>query len=120
MFIMQSWNSYPGDPMYGVKLAIERGVLFAARPSYAIEAALNVSYTQRRFTEAKALLGNDQSGKGLSYLSQQITSTITMIDRAPNQETKKKIATEYVEKLKEVNLTLEEEKQIVISRDSFS
>lgn len=120
ILIMASWNSYPGEPMYGVKLALEKTLLFFAKPSYAAESSLNVVYTERRFTEAKALLSNDQSAKGLSYLSQQITSTTAVIDRAPNQETKKKIATEYVAKLKEVNSTLEEQKQIVISQTPSS
>ena len=120
IFIMASWNSYPGEPMYGVKLALEKTLLFFVKPSYAAEASLNVVYTERRFSEAKTLLANDQSAKGLSYLSQQITSTTAVIDRAPNQETKKKIATEYVAKLKEVNSTLEEQKQIVISKTPSS
>ncbi len=116
ILIMASWNSYPGEPMYGVKLALEKTLLFFVKPSYAAEASLNVVYTERRFAEAKTLLANDQSAKGLSYLSQQITSTTAVIDRAPNQETQKKIATEYVAKLKEVNSTLEEQKQIVNSK----
>ena len=87
---MASWNSYPGDSMYGVKLALERTLLFFAKPSYAAEASLNVAYTDRRFSEAKVMLANDQTGKGLSYLSAQVTSTTKVIDRAPNQATKKR------------------------------
>lgn len=109
ILIMVSWSSYPGDAMYSVKLALERTLLFVAKPNYAAEASLNVAYTERRFTEAKVMLANDKTGKGLSYLSDQVTSTTKVIDRAPNQATKKKIATEYVAKLKEVRSTLNQE-----------
>lgn len=118
MLIMGSWNSYPGDPMYAVKLALERTLLFFVRPSFAAEAALNLTYTDRRVSDATVLLANNNSTKGLSYLSAQVSSTTQVINRAPNQMAKKKIASEYITKLKDVNVTLEQQKQVAIETTS--
>ena len=118
--IMGSWNSLPGDLMYPVKLGLEHTLLFVVSPSYNTEAALNVKYTQNRFNEAKVLLASDQSGKGLSYLSQQIVATQEVINRAPNPEVRQQLASQYVAQLQTVSTELNQQKQQIVSGSSNS
>jgi len=103
---MASWKSFPGEPMYKVKLGFENTLLLFAKPSYAAEASLNMKYTQRRFSETKVLLANDQSGEGLSYLSQQVQATKAVIDRAPDAATRKVLARHYISTLEDVSSEL--------------
>lgn len=86
VMIIATWGSVPGDMGYGVKRAFEQTLLVMARPSYDAEAQLNAQYTKRRLEEAKALLANNQSSAGLAYLSQQVTATKKLIERAPTAE----------------------------------
>lgn len=111
--IMGSWKSLPGDPMYPVKLGLEQTLLFFAKPSYATEATLNVKYTERRLADAKILLANDGSGRGLSYLSSQVIATKAVIDRAPSAEAKKQLATQYVATLRVASQELSQQKQSI-------
>jgi hypothetical protein len=111
--IMGSWKSLPGDPMYPVKLGLEQTLLFFVKPSYATEATLNVKYTERRLADAKILLANDGSGRGLSYLSSQIVATKAVIDRAPSAEAKKQLATQYVATLRVASQELSQQKQSI-------
>lgn len=111
LLIMSSWGSLPGDFMYPVKIGLEQSLLFASKPSYSAEASLNVKYTERRFNEAKILLANDQSGKGLGYLSQQVVATQTVIQHAPSPVVKRQLASQYISQLKQVSSELETQKQ---------
>jgi len=106
VMIIATWSSVPGDLGYGVKRAFEGALLVMARPSYDAEASLNAQYTKRRMEEAKALLSNNQSSAGLSYLSDQITATKKMIDRAPTEEKKRAAAKEYIKTLQGVSKEL--------------
>jgi hypothetical protein len=119
LLIMGSWNSLPGEFMYPVKIGLEKTLLFFAKPSYSAEAGLNVKYTERRFSEAKVLLANKQSGDGLSYLSQQVEATQAVINRAPNAETKKKLAKQYIATLRTVSAQLSEERTQISQQNSL-
>lgn len=118
LLIMGSWSSLPGDFMYPVKIGLEGMLLFVAKPSYAAEASLNVKYTERRLTETKVLLSNDQSGKGLSYLTQQVIATKAVIDRAPNTETRRQLSRKYVATLETVSLELSKERKQIAAATS--
>lgn len=111
VLIMASWNSLPGEPMFGVKRAFEQGLVFFVKPSYAAEASLNMQYTKRRMEEAKVLLAKNQSAEGLSYLSQQIKTTRTMIQRAPTQEKKREAAKQYITTLQGVSKELKKQQK---------
>lgn len=111
ILIMASWNSLPGEPIFGVKRSFEQVLLFFVKPSYAAEAGLNVQYTQRRFNEAKVLLASNQSTQGLSYLSQQIKATKTVIERAPNKAKQREVAQNYIATLRTVSEELEVQQQ---------
>lgn len=111
VLIMASWNSLPGEPMFGVKRAFERVLLLMVKPSYAAEAKLNVQYTQRRSKEAQVLLASDQSTDGLRYLSQQIQATQAVIERAPNTTTRRDLARQYITTLRTVSSELETQQQ---------
>ncbi len=108
VLIMASWNSLPGDPMYGIKRAFENALLIVAKPSFAAEANLHVQYTERRMDEVRVLLAKEQSKEGLSQLSQQIRATRTVIERAPDKTAQKTIARKYITTLKNVSRQLEE------------
>lgn len=103
VLIMASWNSLPGQPLYGVKRVFEDVLLLLAKPSYTAEANLHVQYTERRMGEVKVLIANDQSSEGLSQLSQQIRATKAVIERAPNKDVQKQIAERYISTLKNVS-----------------
>ena len=111
VLIMASWNSLPGEPMFGVKRAFEQGLVFFVKPSYAAEASLNMQYTKRRMEEANVLLAKNQSAEGLSYLSQQIKTTRTMIQRAPTQEKKREAAKQYITTLQGVSKELKKQQK---------
>ena len=111
VLIMASWNSLPGEPMFGVKRAFEQGLVFFVKPSYAAEASLNMQYTKRRMEEAKVLLAKNQSAEGLSYLSQQIKTTRVMIQRAPTQEKKREAAKQYITTLQGVSKELKKQQK---------
>ena len=93
--------------MFGVKRAFEQVVLLLVKPSYAAEAKLNVQYTQRRSREAQVLLANEESTAGLAYLSQQIQATQAVIERAPNNATRRELANQYITTLRTVSRELE-------------
>lgn len=110
VLIVASWNALPGDRAYGVKLALESTLLFVARPSYAADGALNVKYTERRFSETKRLLADRQSVEGLPYLERQVAATKAVIDRAPSVQAKRELAKVYLATLKDVAGQLEQQK----------
>ena len=103
VLIMASWNSLPGQPLYGVKRVFEDVLLLLAKPSYTAEANLHVQYTERRMGEVKVLIAKDQSSEGLTQLSQQIRATKAVIERAPNKEVQKQIAQRYISTLQNVS-----------------
>lgn len=111
VLIMASWNSLPGEPMFGVKRAFEQGLVFFVKPSYTAEASLNMQYTKRRMEEANVLLAKNQSAEGLTYLSQQIKTTKKMIQRAPTQEKKREAAKQYITTLQGVSQELKKQQK---------
>lgn len=111
VLIMASWSSLPGEPMFAVKRSFEQALLFAVKPSYNTEAKLNIQYTQRRLSETKVLLAKNKSGEGIHYLRQQIAATKVLIEKAPDQATKKKLAATYVSMLREVSSDLTQQRQ---------
>lgn len=115
VMIVASWNTLPGDSLYGVKLAMERAVVTIASPSYASSGTLQIKYTERRYAETKQLLASRQSIEGLPYLQQQIAETKKMIDNAPNKEAQVALAKQYINTLSTVSTDLEVQKQTYVS-----
>jgi hypothetical protein len=118
ILIMASWNSLPGEPMFGVKRSFEEVLLFFVKPSYAAEAQLNMHYTRRRMNEAKTLLANRKSTEGLSYLSQQVRMTKAVIERAPSKEKQREVAQSYIQTLRAVSSELETQQREIVSESS--
>lgn len=116
--IIASWNSLPGEGLYGTKVALERLALVIASPSYAAESELQLRYTDRRFAEARSLFHDKHSVQGLSYLSDQVKATRDTINKAPNRKTQKELAQLYVQKLTEVSAELESQKNSLTSSPS--
>ena len=113
--IIASWNALPGDPMYGVKLTLEKAALAVASPSYASSGTLQIKYTERRYAETKQLLASRQSIEGLPYLEQQIAETKKMIENAPNKESQVALAKQYINTLASVSTDLEAQKQSYVA-----
>lgn len=116
--IIASWNSLPGQGLYGTKLALERLALGIVSPSYAAESSLQLAYTEKRFAEAKTLFNDKHSVQGLSYLSNQVKATRDTIHKAPNKKTQAELAHLYVQKLTEVSAELETQKVALTSPSS--
>lgn len=116
VMVVASWNTLPGDYLYGTKLALERTALAIVSPSYATVGNLQIKYTQRRYAEAKQLLASKQSVTGLPYLQQQITQTQHAIRRAPDKTTQVALAKQYINTLATVSNDLETQKQSLTSR----
>ena len=113
VMIVASWNSLPGETLYGVKLTMERAMAVIASPSYASSGALSIKYTERRYAETKQLLASRQSIEGLPYLQQQIADTKKMIDNAPDKAAQVALARQYINTLSSVSTDLEVQKQAV-------
>lgn len=119
ILVMVSWNTFPGDSLYGVKLGLEQFFLLSASPSYEMQAGLNVRYTDRRLHEARVLLAKDQSGEGLSYLTHQIKATKVVIEKAPDMTTKQSISRQYISELQSAASELElDRQQLSITHES--
>lgn len=112
VLIMASWNSVPGDSMYGVKRMSEQALLAIARPSYDAQTTLSSQYTKRRMDEAKILLAKNKSSEGLSYLSQQVAATKLMIQNAPTREKKQEAAKKYIATLQSVSQELKAQQRV--------
>ncbi len=112
VMIVASWNSLPGDQLYGMKLSMEQALLVLASPSYSAKGSLQVKYTERRFSEAKRLLADKASVEGLVYLGNQVDTTKTVIVQAPNAKTQKELAHAYIATLNTVATQLEQQRHV--------
>lgn len=110
ILIMISWNTLPGNPLYGVKLGLEKILLFSATPSEEAQASLNVRYTQFRLNEARILLAQKQSGDGLSYLTHQIEATRVSIRNTSDTGKRKELAQRYILDLQVASRALSEDR----------
>ncbi len=113
--IVASWNSLPGDRLYGTKLALERVLLAVVSPSYAAQGSLQVKYTERRFAESRRLLADKHSIVGLSYLASQVETTKQAVLNAPDAATRKDLAQTYLQTLYKVKTQLEDDKQAILT-----
>lgn len=113
--IIASWNSLPGEGLYGTKLALERLALGITSPSYAAQSSLQLAYTEKRFAESNSLFNDKHSVQGLSYLSDQVKATRDTINKAPNKKTQQDLAALYVQRLTEVSAQLETQKNTLTS-----
>lgn len=109
--IVASWNSLPGDSIYGIKLTLERSLLVLVSPSYIAKGTLEMKYTERRFNETKRLLASKQSVEGLPYLNAQVASTKAVIEQAPDSKVQAQLAKSYIDTLTSVSSQLEEQKR---------
>lgn len=113
VMVIASWNSLPGDPLYGFKLGMEQMLLVLVSPSYATQGTLSVKYTERRFSDAKRLLADKGSVEGLAYLDKQVVNTKNIIEKASDVQVQQQLAQTYIDTLKDVSLQLEAEKQAI-------
>lgn len=116
IFIVASWDSYPGSRLFAVKLGLEKALAFVVAPSYDISVALQMKYTERRFSEAKKLLADQHSVSGLVYLTNQVQETKQSIIKAPETKSQAEATVTYIQELADVSAALEQQKRIVLAQ----
>lgn len=115
--IVLSWNALPGDPLYSIKRELEGVVLAVVSPSYELSVKLNVKYSDRRFSEAKALLSEKHSIVGLTYFEQQLQTTQNQILQTQDTAAKEQLKTQMVTTLLTYQTQLETTKTQLAQRE---
>ncbi len=113
--IVVSWNALPGEPLFTLKLGVEKATSFVVAPSYDASVKLSIKYTERRFAEAKQLLAQQHSVTGLVYLSNQVAETKKTIEKAPDAASQAQVAHAYLQTLQDVSVALEQEKRSILA-----
>lgn len=110
--VLASWNSVPGDPLYAVKIGLEK-TLLAVVPSTALQSSLQVNFTERRFDEASQVLDTSLATEGLTNLDQQLVATTLTISQVKNIQEQSQLADSYIQTLTKVSEKLEEKRQSI-------
>lgn len=118
ILIVASWSSLPGEPMFGIKLGLEKALAFVVAPSYSASTKLAFQYTERRFIDARILLSEKHSVTGLVYLTRQVEQTQKTIEKAPDPAARAEAAKTYIATLEEVSSLLEEQKNTILVQTS--
>ena len=116
--VLASWNSLPGDALYGVKRGLEEVLLTLVSPSKDLSATVSVKYSERRFSEANSLLTEKHSIVGLAYFEQQVQETQNQILAAPNVQTQNQLTTQMVNNLVSYQAQLETTKTQITSSNA--
>lgn len=113
-FVIVSWNSLPDSQLYRMRLAMEN-VLLAIAPTHEAKGQLFVSFTQRYVRDATQVLSDSGSTVGLTSLNTHVLAAHDNIQNAPDPQVRVELAKKYITTLKEVNVTLEQQKQVSAS-----
>lgn len=109
-----SWNSLPGSRLFTTKLFMEQALVVVV-PNEQVKGNLQITYTERRLSEATRMIADQTSVRGLSYLDNQVDKTRDAILEAKDPVVKRELAQKYVARLRDVNTQLEQQKQIMQS-----
>ncbi len=114
VMIIASWNSLPGDPLYGIKLGLEQALLVLVSPSFGTQGNLSVKYTEQRFSEAKRLLADKGSVEGLQYVDKQVTTTRDIIQKGNDTKVQTELAQKYIDTLTNLSAELDAQQQALV------
>lgn len=115
--VVASWNSLPGSRLYRVKLAAEDS-LVALAFSKAAKSELEVSYADKRLSDATQLLTETGSADGLEYFRSQIQDAKNALAQAPDGEVKEELRVRYITALQNASRQLDQQKQLISSGNS--
>lgn len=87
---LASWNSVPGDNTYGMKLALEKVLLFAISPSNELKSSTNSKLTERRLGEVTKVLSGVHAKESLENLTMQISATRESLAGIQDEQAKKR------------------------------
>ena len=78
ILILASWNAVPGDSTYSIKVGLEKAIL-GVTPSDNLKTALEIKYTERRFTEVEKIISNNNinfsiNGSQNKYLDESLNN----------------------------------------------
>lgn len=113
--ILVSWNALPSQPMYRVKVGLEK-TLLAVLPSSVLQSSMQVKFTERRFDEAEQLLATNLASTGLNNLDQQVLETQRSIQYLDNPVDQAKAADQYIQTLRKVSTKLAQKQQTIASQ----
>lgn len=113
--ILISWNALPSQPMYGVKVGLEK-TLLAILPSSVLQSSMQVRFTERRFDEAEQLLATNLASTGLNNLDQQVLETQRSIQYIDSPVDQAKAADQYIQTLRKVSTKLAQKQQTIASQ----
>ncbi len=116
ILVLGSWNSLPGQPMYGVKLGLEQVLLVAVSPSFQTKGDLSIKYTERRFSENQRLLSDKGSVAGLAYLDKQVVATKDVIVQGQDVKAQAALAQKYIDTLNDVSQQLAAQQQAIATQ----
>ncbi len=107
--IIISWNAIPGDKLYGIKTGLEN-IALGITIKTPIASILSVKYTERRFSEANALLSKKGSTLGYTLLVNEAKESTKILkdkkDKGQAKELVKKID-EYKKQISQKKAAIE-------------
>lgn len=115
--VVASWNSLPGSRLYRVKLVAEDS-LVALAFSKSAKSELEVSYADKRLSDATQLLSETGSADGLEYFRSQIQDAKNALAQAPDGEVKEELRVRYITALQNASRQLDQQKQMISSANT--
>lgn len=112
-----SQNAIPGDSLYPIKRAMEKGVLTLVSIHPTTKAWFSIDYSGRRFSEATRLITkgeNIQAKKSLNELVSQTSEVASAITTIKNQAQKRKLLAELNRSINQYQEGLTQAKQQAI------
>lgn len=107
---LASWNAVPGDKTYSWKLSLEKTLLLFMSPSSKLQSATQVKIAERRFSELEQTLSGEYAFESLDNLEKQLKTTTSNIQKINKQENKDQVKKQYVDSLKKMSSSLNEQK----------
>lgn len=109
--VLASWNAVPGDSTYGLKIGLEKVLLFALSPSNELESTTNSKLTERRLGEVSKVLSGVHAKESLDNLTMQIAATRESLNGIEDKQAKKEAILKYIDTLHQVTSELENQKR---------
>lgn len=118
--IIASQNAVPGDGMYPVKTTLEDIALLVTSPSYAATSDMQMRFTKRRLSEVEQVVNTAYAVDGLDNLNDQVVETSASIEQVENDEKRVELAQEYIQTLRDTQVSLEEQKSVVRQQAAYT
>lgn len=122
ILILASWNAVPGDSTYSIKVGLEKAIL-GVTPSDNLKTALEIKYTERRFTEVEKIISNNNINfsingsqnkyldESLNNLTKQAIASKNSLQKIQNSDEKIAQTESLISTLESISSKIEEKKQ---------